>query len=92
MSIKEDEMGRPRKYPLPTEEPTGPPKPTQLPAPERGVAESRAVKLKSGGTLTLSASTKFMALDATDRAFVFELIDKLADYESKQTEPLKVGG
>jgi len=45
--------------------------------------ESRSVTLKSGGTLTLSASTKFMALSATDRKFVFDLIDKLEDYETQ---------
>ncbi len=49
--------------------------------------ESRSVQLKSGGTLTLSATTKFMALNTTDRAFVFELIDKLLEYEGTQTAP-----
>jgi len=46
-------------------------------------AESRSVELKSGGTLTLSATTKFMALSATDRKFVFDLIDKLEEYETQ---------
>lgn len=50
---------------------------------EPHAGESRSVALKSGGTLTLSASTKFLALSAADRTFVFELIDKLADYEAK---------
>lgn len=45
--------------------------------------ESRSVTLRSGGTLTLSASTKFMALSSTDRNFVFGLIDKLEEYETK---------
>lgn len=44
--------------------------------------ESRSVTLKSGGTLTLSASTKFLALSSADRKFVFELIDKLEEYET----------
>ena len=44
--------------------------------------ESRSVTLKSGGTLTLSASTKFLALSSTYRKFVFELIDKLEEYET----------
>jgi hypothetical protein len=44
-------------------------------------AESRSVELRSGGTLTLSATTKFMALSAADRNFVFGLIDKLEEYE-----------
>jgi hypothetical protein len=51
-------------------------------APPAQAGESRSVTLKSGGTLTLSASTKFLALSATDRKFVFELIDKLEDYET----------
>lgn len=45
-------------------------------------AESRSVELRSGGTLTVSATTKFMALTAVDRKFVFELIDKLEEYET----------
>lgn len=48
--------------------------------------ESRSVTLKSGGTLTLSASTKFMALSSTDRKFVFDLIDKLEEYEQQNVE------
>lgn len=44
--------------------------------------ESRSVDLKSGGTLTLSASTKFLSLSSADRKFVFELIDKLEAYET----------
>ncbi len=48
--------------------------------------ESRSVALQSGGTLTLSASTKFMALSASDRNFVFELIDKLVEYETKNAK------
>ena len=43
--------------------------------------ESRSVLLKSGGTLTLSATAKFMALSSTDRNFVFGLIDQLEEYE-----------
>ena len=46
-------------------------------------AESRSVELRSGGTLTLSATTKFMTLSSTDRKFVFELIDKLEEYETQ---------
>lgn len=44
-------------------------------------AESRSVQLKSGGTLTLAATTKFMSLSSVDRNFVFELIDRLEEYE-----------
>lgn len=46
-------------------------------------AESRSVTLRSGGTLTVSATTKFMALSASDRKFVFDLIDKLEAYETQ---------
>lgn len=46
------------------------------------LGESRSVTLKSGGTLTLSASTKFMSLSSADRKFVFDLIDKLEAYET----------
>jgi hypothetical protein len=49
---------------------------------ETSAAESRSVELKSGGTLTLSATTKFMALSSADRIFVFGLIDKLEEYET----------
>ena len=42
---------------------------------------SRTVKLKSGGTLTLSASLDLFSLIPADRKFVFELIDRLEEYE-----------
>jgi len=51
----------------------------ELPAP----AESRSVELKSGGTLTLSTTTKFMSLSSTDRKFVFDIIDMLEEYETQ---------
>jgi hypothetical protein len=50
---------------------------------EEPVGESRSVTLKSGGTLTLSASTKFLALSSADRKFVFDLIDQLESYETQ---------
>lgn len=40
------------------------------------------MELKSGGKLTLSASTKFMLLSAADRKFVFGLIDRIDAYET----------
>lgn len=49
------------------------------------IGESKTVELRSGGTLTLTASIKFFDIAAEDRAFVFELIDKLRDYENKKT-------
>lgn len=51
--------------------------------PIQTAAESRSVELRSGGTLTLSATTKFMGLSAADRKFVFDLIDKLEEYETQ---------
>jgi hypothetical protein len=52
------------------------------PAITLGGGESKTVKLGSGGTLTLSASIAFLSLDKSDRLFVFDLIDKLAEYEA----------
>ena len=58
-------------------------------------ADSRSVGLRSGGTLTLSATTKFMSLSPTDRKFVFDLLDRLESYEGDtprehQSEPRDV--
>jgi hypothetical protein len=44
--------------------------------------EAKTVELHSGGTLTLSASVKFFDMASEDRTFVFELIDKLRDYQT----------
>ncbi len=44
---------------------------------------ARVITLASGGTLTLSASLNFLALNPTDRKFFSDLIDKLDAYESK---------
>ncbi len=55
---------------------------TVLPA-----GHSRSVTLKSGGTLTLSGHINILALDAADRYFVFELLDKLIEYETKTSSP-----
>lgn len=41
---------------------------------------SKTVNLASGGTLTLSATLDLFALNAEDRKFVFELIDRLETY------------
>jgi len=54
--------------------------------------ESKSVELRSGGTLTLSASVKFFDMDSGDRTFVFELLDKLRDYERKSHEHAQAGG
>ena len=49
---------------------------------------SRTVALKSGGTLTLSASLDLFALMPSDRKFVFGIIDMLDGYEKGDNEPL----
>ncbi len=65
-------------------------RPHDLPLPNiatGGGGETRTVRLVSGGTLTLSATTSFMLLSPTDRSFVFELIDKLNEYMSAHPVP-----
>lgn len=49
--------------------------------PSSGTA--RTVNLSSGGTLTISVSLDVLRLSASDRTFVFGLIDKLEEYETK---------
>lgn len=49
--------------------------------------EAKTIELRSGGTLTLSASLKFFDIAADDRAFVFELLDKLRDYDRRPPKP-----
>jgi hypothetical protein len=56
------------------------------------VGEAKTVELRSGGTLTLSASVKFFDMASDDRTFVFELIDKLRDYEQRPQKPAQGGG
>jgi hypothetical protein len=48
---------------------------------ESGGGSSRIITLKSGGTLTLSASLNFLALSPSDRKFFSDLIDRLDEYE-----------
>jgi len=45
--------------------------------------ESLTVSLKSGGTITLTASTSFIKMSSEDRLFIFKLIDELQGYEAK---------
>jgi hypothetical protein len=45
---------------------------------------SRTVELRSGGNLTLTLSVKVFDLQRGDREFVFEMIDKLQEYEDKK--------
>ncbi len=43
---------------------------------------SRTVRLRSGGTITLTATVDLFNLDAGDRRFLFDLIDRLRAYGS----------
>ena len=48
--------------------------------------ERVTVKLKSGGTITLSISVSLLKLKGPDRKFVFEMIDALQAYEEEKKE------
>jgi hypothetical protein len=43
---------------------------------------ARRINLESGGTLSVSAAVDFLTLSASDRKFVFEVIDRLSEYEN----------
>jgi Family of unknown function (DUF5343) len=55
--------------------------PAYLPKPPATNGSGKSVRLSNGGTLTLSISADPFMLPAEDRKFVFELIDKLQEYE-----------
>lgn len=42
--------------------------------------ESHTIELSSGGTVTVSCTTSFLALTKQDRDFLFELVDRLKGY------------
>lgn len=63
---------RPRAETAPAEKPSAAP---QL---------SRSVMLRGGGTVTVTATVDLFTLDGEDRRFLFELIDRLRDYEGNQ--------
>jgi hypothetical protein len=42
---------------------------------------TKSIRLRTGGTLTLTASLDLFSLGAEDRAFVFDLIDRLQQYD-----------
>ena len=74
-------VGRPRgtrKAPAAT-----PAAPNVAPAAGKPSGTSKSVSLASGGELTLSATLDLFSLNAADRKFVFELIDKLEEYAAK---------
>jgi Predicted membrane protein len=60
------------------------------PAPAAQVGEELlTVRLRSGGSITLTASVSLMKLKGPDRKFVFDMIDMLQAYEDESTEGLK---
>ena len=61
-----------------------PPTPPPVIPPVEPGGTSKSVSLVSGGTLTLSATLDLFSLNAADRKFVFEIIDKLEAYESER--------
>jgi len=66
-----------------------PPVPPTPPQGEMSAGTSKTVSLVSGGTLTVSATRDFFALNAADRRFFNTIIDQLEAYES---ESKKNGG
>jgi hypothetical protein len=59
--------------------------PDSTPKRDLNTGTSKTVSLKSGGTLTISATLDLFALNSTDRNFVFGLIDELETYETGRT-------
>lgn len=49
----------------------------------------RKVELRSGGTMVLSAVVDVARLSPSDRAFIFDLFDRMAEYEAKGTTVAK---
>jgi hypothetical protein len=59
----------------------GPPAPGAKAAEPAGSPVSKTVSLRSGGTVTVTASLDLFSLAADDRKLVFDLIDRLHEYE-----------
>jgi hypothetical protein len=55
--------------------------PAAAPEPDKAAALSKTVRLRTGGTLTVTASLDLFAIGAEDRKLVFDLIDRLQEYE-----------
>lgn len=64
-----------------------PPADDEADDPPASQGPKRSVNLKSGGSLTLSATVDFFSLSQDDRTFVFALIDQMDKYEKGVTEP-----
>lgn len=61
------------------------PGPTSETGQSASAAESHTIELASGGTVTVSCSTSFLALTRQDREFLFDLVDRLKDYAGAGT-------
>lgn len=61
--------------------------PRHAPARPAAAAESRSVRLRSGGALSLTLDVKFLELSREDREFVFRLLDEIAAYEQGGGDP-----
>jgi hypothetical protein len=48
--------------------------------------ESKTIQLKTGGSLTLTLSVRFVEMGTDDRNFVFELLDKMKGYEEQNVK------
>lgn len=57
-------------------------KPDSEPKVRTPSADEKVIKLRNGGSLTLSIDVGILALKGEDRTFVFDLIDKIEAYES----------
>jgi hypothetical protein len=56
------------------------------PPEEEGIKSRRTIFLRGGGSVTLSITADPFSLDAEDRQFLFELVDKIQGYPSKSPE------
>jgi len=55
-------------------------------SPETPSTPPRVIELTSGGKITLTIDVDVFSMSAEDRKFVFDLIDKLQDYEKSKTQ------
>lgn len=63
--------------------------PAATPRQEEPQGTKKIIQLRRGGSLTLSLAVNILELKGEDRTFVFELIDKLEEYEQKTAESNK---
>jgi hypothetical protein len=58
--------------------------PLQSPPTGIAVGESKTIQLRTGGSLTLILSVKFLEMGVEDREFAFKLLDQISAYEQKK--------